>query len=279
MDSRWNSLKDQSIEFLHLQSIADQLIVLVYYERGGSCVFDSWDREILLNDALAASHVWCDQKKKKDASLDLVVSEPSTVAAEVATIALIPAIDPTVTSSASTIGVSQEPLIAITNYHISDLTMDEIEAQHDNYLKEQTLYKLKVKIYSENDPTSDLEEEPRLIGETSAPPIPKTAKQLVAKRNQERVKSILLLAIPDEYLLKFHNVADAKSLWEAIKSRFGGNEESKKSCKSVLYHVFCCPVTVHVPVTAHYCSSLFMSLFMSSIFFSCENVKNRCYCC
>ncbi|GJX48895.1 hypothetical protein Tco_0275740 [Tanacetum coccineum] len=45
-----------------------------------------------------------------------------------------------------------------------------------------------------------------------------TAKQLAARRNQERVKSILLLAIPDEYLLKFHNVADAKSLWEAIKS-------------------------------------------------------------
>ncbi|GJU10643.1 ribonuclease H-like domain, reverse transcriptase, RNA-dependent DNA polymerase [Tanacetum coccineum] len=41
-----------------------------------------------------------------------------------------------------------------------------------------------------------------------------------ARRNQERVKSILLLAIPDEHLFKFHNVADAKSLWEAIKSRF-----------------------------------------------------------
>ncbi|GJV54606.1 hypothetical protein Tco_1455611, partial [Tanacetum coccineum] len=66
----------------------------------------------------------------------------------------------------------------------------------------------------------DLEEEPAPTGETSAPPAPKTAKQLAAKRNQERVKSILLLAIPDEYLLKFHNVADAKSLWEAIKSRF-----------------------------------------------------------
>ncbi|GJV18204.1 retrovirus-related pol polyprotein from transposon TNT 1-94 [Tanacetum coccineum] len=48
-----------------------------------------------------------------------------------------------------------------------------------------------------------------------------TAKQLAARRNQEKVKSILLLAIPDEYLLKFHNVIDAKSLWEAIKSRFG----------------------------------------------------------
>ncbi|GJS62478.1 hypothetical protein Tco_0657262 [Tanacetum coccineum] len=78
----------------------------------------------------------------------------------------------------------------------------------------------------------DLEEEPAPTGETSAPPVPKTAKQLVAKRNQERVKSILLLAIPDEYLLKFHNVADAKSLWEAIKSRFGGNEESKKMQKN-----------------------------------------------
>ncbi|GKB70087.1 hypothetical protein Tco_0931499, partial [Tanacetum coccineum] len=77
----------------------------------------------------------------------------------------------------------------------------------------------------------DLEEEPAPTGETFAPPAPKTAKQLVAKWNQERVKSILLLAIPDEYLIKFHNVADAKSLWEAIKSRFGGNEESKKKKK------------------------------------------------
>ncbi|GJS34849.1 hypothetical protein Tco_0533231, partial [Tanacetum coccineum] len=42
---------------------------------------------------------------------------------------------------------------------------------------------------------------------------------------EERVKSILLLAIPDEYLLMFHNVPDAKSLWEAIKSRFGGINE------------------------------------------------------
>ncbi|GKE59096.1 hypothetical protein Tco_1498281 [Tanacetum coccineum] len=59
----------------------------------------------------------------------------------------------------------------------------------------------------------DLEEEPApTTGETSAPPALKTAKQLAARRNQERVKSILLLAIPNEYLLKFHNVANAKSL-------------------------------------------------------------------
>ncbi|GKA98623.1 hypothetical protein Tco_0826560 [Tanacetum coccineum] len=75
-------------------------------------------------------------------------------------------------------------------------------------------------------------------GEQFSPPVSKAAKQLAARRNQERIKSILLLAIPDEYLLKFHNVPDAKSLWAAIKSRFGGNEESKKMQKNVLKHQF-----------------------------------------
>ncbi|GJX04749.1 reverse transcriptase domain-containing protein [Tanacetum coccineum] len=76
--------------------------------------------------------------------------------------------------------------------------------------------------------STDLEEEPTpTTGETSAPPAPKTTKQLAARTNQERVKGI-----------KFHNVADAKSLWEAIKSRFGGNVESKKMQKNVLKHQF-----------------------------------------
>ncbi|GJY45013.1 hypothetical protein Tco_0433226 [Tanacetum coccineum] len=38
----------------------------------------------------------------------------------------------------------------------------------------------------------DLEEEPATTGETSAPPAPKTAKQLAAKRNQERNANSLL---------------------------------------------------------------------------------------
>ncbi|GJU15586.1 hypothetical protein Tco_1143552 [Tanacetum coccineum] len=74
----------------------------------------------------------------------------------------------------------------------------------------------------------DLEDEATPSGEQSSPPVP----------NQERIKSILLLAIPDEYLLKFHNVPDAKSLWAAIKSRFRGNQESKKMQKNVLKHQF-----------------------------------------
>ncbi|GKB14569.1 ribonuclease H-like domain-containing protein, partial [Tanacetum coccineum] len=54
--------------------------------------------------------------------------------------------------------------------------------------------------------------------ETSALLAPKTAKQLAAKRKQERVKSILFLAIPDEYLLKFHNkfLRSLPSSWNQI---------------------------------------------------------------
>ncbi|GJR83286.1 ribonuclease H-like domain-containing protein [Tanacetum coccineum] len=44
----------------------------------------------------------------------------------------------------------------------------------------------------------------------------------------------LLLAIPNEHILKFHGIKDAKTLWEAIKARFGGNKESNKMQKTIL---------------------------------------------
>ncbi|GKA11274.1 ribonuclease H-like domain-containing protein [Tanacetum coccineum] len=84
----------------------------------------------------------------------------------------------------------------------------------------------------------DLEEEPAPTGETSAPPAPKTCQQLATKRNQEILRSSCILAILMNTSLKFQNVAMIKSLWEAIKSRFGGNEESKKMQKNILKHQF-----------------------------------------
>ncbi|GJZ20115.1 putative ribonuclease H-like domain-containing protein [Tanacetum coccineum] len=57
---------------------------------------------------------------------------------------------------------------------------------------------------------------------------------LYSKQNELKAKSTLLLAIPDEYLLKFHGIKDAKTFWEAIKARFGGNKESKKMQKTIL---------------------------------------------
>ncbi|GJX62146.1 hypothetical protein Tco_0295046 [Tanacetum coccineum] len=63
---------------------------------------------------------------------------------------------------------------------------------------------------------------------------PKTAEQKLARKNELKAKSTLLLAILDEHLLKFHGIKDAKTLWDAIKARFGGNKESKKMQKTIL---------------------------------------------
>ncbi|GJW87781.1 hypothetical protein Tco_0163121 [Tanacetum coccineum] len=72
--------------------------------------------------------------------------------------------------------------------------------------------------------------------ETEVPP--KTAQALLQRQRERKAKSILLLAIPDEYQPRFHGIKDAKSLWTAIKSRFNGNVKYKKMQKNVLKQQF-----------------------------------------
>ncbi|GJU97170.1 hypothetical protein Tco_1326441 [Tanacetum coccineum] len=59
-----------------------------------------------------------------------------------------------------------------------------------------------------------------------------------ARRNNEKALNILLSAIPDRHLLSFHDATNAKTLWTAIKARFGGNEASKKMQKNLLKQQF-----------------------------------------
>ncbi|GJR14020.1 ribonuclease H-like domain-containing protein [Tanacetum coccineum] len=61
---------------------------------------------------------------------------------------------------------------------------------------------------------------------TEGPIPPKTAKQKLARKNKLKEKSTLLLDIPDEHLLKFHGIKDAKILWEAIKARSEGLDKT-----------------------------------------------------
>ncbi|GJR04793.1 hypothetical protein Tco_0527777 [Tanacetum coccineum] len=61
---------------------------------------------------------------------------------------------------------------------------------------------------------------------TEGPIPPKTAEQKLARKNELKAKSILLLAIPDEHLLKFLGIKDAKTLWEAIKARSKGLDKT-----------------------------------------------------
>ncbi|GKF78828.1 hypothetical protein Tco_0234396, partial [Tanacetum coccineum] len=55
---------------------------------------------------------------------------------------------------------------------------------------------------------------------------PKIAEQKLARKNELKAKSTMLLAIPDEHLLKFHRIKDAKTLWEAIKTRSEGLDKT-----------------------------------------------------
>ncbi|GKD22039.1 hypothetical protein Tco_1223742, partial [Tanacetum coccineum] len=67
---------------------------------------------------------------------------------------------------------------------------------------------------------------------------PKTAEEILARKRERKARTTLLMAIPDDHLAKFHKMTDAKEMWEAIKSRFGGNDESKKMQKYILKKQF-----------------------------------------
>jgi hypothetical protein len=70
------------------------------------------------------------------------------------------------------------------------------------------------------------------------PTPPKPTIPAATKRNQDKALNILLSAIPDGHLLKFHDAQDAKQLWAAIKKKFGGNDASKKMHRNLLKQQF-----------------------------------------
>ncbi|GJY40463.1 hypothetical protein Tco_0427733 [Tanacetum coccineum] len=67
---------------------------------------------------------------------------------------------------------------------------------------------------------------------------PKTAEEILARERERKAMTTLLMALPEDHLAKFHKMTDAKDMWDAIKSRFGGNDESKKMQKYILKQQF-----------------------------------------
>ncbi|GJZ83945.1 ribonuclease H-like domain-containing protein [Tanacetum coccineum] len=67
---------------------------------------------------------------------------------------------------------------------------------------------------------------------------PRTAEEILARERERKARTTLLMAIPDDHLAKFHRMTDAKDIWDAIKTRFGGNDESKKMQKYILKQQF-----------------------------------------
>ncbi|GKA84835.1 ribonuclease H-like domain-containing protein [Tanacetum coccineum] len=58
-----------------------------------------------------------------------------------------------------------------------------------------------------------------------------SAAEIRTVEKERKARTILLMAIPKEHLRQFHGMDDAKEIWEAIRTRFGGNANSKKMQK------------------------------------------------
>ncbi|GJZ89178.1 putative ribonuclease H-like domain-containing protein [Tanacetum coccineum] len=64
--------------------------------------------------------------------------------------------------------------------------------------------------------------------------VPVTAEEKTNKMNDEKARSLLLMAPPNEHQLTFSQYSDAKTMFAAIETRFGGNKATKKTQKTLL---------------------------------------------
>nr|GEX72520.1 ribonuclease H-like domain, reverse transcriptase, RNA-dependent DNA polymerase [Tanacetum cinerariifolium] len=67
---------------------------------------------------------------------------------------------------------------------------------------------------------------------------PKTAEEILARERERKARTTLLMSIPEDHLAKFHKITYTNEMWEAIKSKFGENNESKKMRKYILKKQF-----------------------------------------
>ncbi|GKA01571.1 hypothetical protein Tco_0674236 [Tanacetum coccineum] len=62
---------------------------------------------------------------------------------------------------------------------------------------------------------------------------PTTQEEQFADEKERKARTLLLMAVPKDHLRRFHGMDVAKEIWAAIKTRFGGNANSKKMQKAL----------------------------------------------
>ncbi|GJX90118.1 ribonuclease H-like domain-containing protein [Tanacetum coccineum] len=73
---------------------------------------------------------------------------------------------------------------------------------------------------------------------TTLIPGPITIEEKVQKKNDMKARSMLLMELPNEHLMTFNQYKNAKTLFVAIQTRFGGNEATKKTQKTLLKQMY-----------------------------------------
>ncbi|GJT89080.1 hypothetical protein Tco_1070797 [Tanacetum coccineum] len=57
---------------------------------------------------------------------------------------------------------------------------------------------------------------------------PTTQEEQFADEKERKARTLLLMAVPKDHLRRFHGMDDAKEIWAAIKTRFGGYDRFQK---------------------------------------------------
>ncbi|GJW42757.1 putative ribonuclease H-like domain-containing protein [Tanacetum coccineum] len=65
-----------------------------------------------------------------------------------------------------------------------------------------------------------------------------TTEEKVQNKNDVKARSMLLMALPNEHLTTFNQYKDAKTLFVVTQTRFGGNEATKKTQKTLLKQMY-----------------------------------------
>ncbi|GJX94277.1 putative ribonuclease H-like domain-containing protein [Tanacetum coccineum] len=73
---------------------------------------------------------------------------------------------------------------------------------------------------------------------TSMIPGPVNTEEKAQKKNDVNARSMLLMALPNEHQLTFNQYRDAKTLFDAIQTRFGGNDATRKTQKTLLKKMY-----------------------------------------
>nr|GEV84246.1 hypothetical protein [Tanacetum cinerariifolium] len=60
----------------------------------------------------------------------------------------------------------------------------------------------------------------------------------VVVQRETKARTLLLQSLPEDHMADFHHLDDAREIWQAVKARFGGNDESKKMTKTMLKQEF-----------------------------------------
>ncbi|GKD47083.1 hypothetical protein Tco_1271728 [Tanacetum coccineum] len=73
---------------------------------------------------------------------------------------------------------------------------------------------------------------------TTLIPGPVTTEEKAQKKNDVKARNMLLMTLPNEHLMTFNQYKDAKTLFATIQTRFGGNEATKKTQKTLLKKMY-----------------------------------------